>query len=95
MVISTWQRGSLRIEWRPSKTWLRHLGGGGLMGLGALLAPSGNDSLVLYGIPSPSPHAAYFAMLAGIFVTLAAMRRLLSIEMKVDCTGDVCLVVAP
>jgi hypothetical protein len=30
-------------------------------------------------------------MLAGIFVTLIAMRRLLSMEMKIDCTGDVCV----
>lgn len=97
MMISTWQRGSLRIDWRPSLAWLRHLAGGGLMGLGALLVPGGNDTLVLYGIPSLSPHAApaYLAMLAGIFVTLTGMRKILSIEMKVDCTGDICLVVDP
>jgi hypothetical protein len=93
MLLSTWQRKSLRLDWRPRPAWLRNLLGGAMMGLGALFAPGGNDSLVFYGMPSLSPHAApaYAAMLAGIFVTLIAMRRLLSMEMKIDCTGDVCV----
>jgi len=57
MVLSTWQRGSLRVDWRPQFAWARNFVGGLLMGLGAALIPGGNDALVLYGIPSLSPHA--------------------------------------
>lgn len=97
MTASAWQRGDLRLDWRPSLGWLRHLAGGLLMGLGALLVPGGNDSLVLYGIPSLSPHAApaYAAMLAGVFITLTGMRRLLAMDMRVDCAGDVCVIDEP
>jgi uncharacterized protein len=93
MLISTWQRKSFRIEWRPSPSWARNFAGGTLMGLGAVVIPGGNDTLVLYGIPSLSPHAlpAFLAMLGGIFVTLLAMRAVLAIEMTVDCTGDICI----
>lgn len=65
-----------------------------LMGIGAVLIPGGNDTLVLHGIPSLSAHAvpAYLAVLAGVFVTLLAMSWALGTEMKVDCTGDICKV---
>jgi uncharacterized protein len=93
MLVSTWQRRSLRIAPAPARIWLRTLSGGTLMGLGAAMAPGGNDALILYGIPSLSPHAvpAYAAMVAGIAVALIAMRRVFGIEMRVECRGDVCL----
>lgn len=97
MIVSTWQRRSLQVAWGPGRLWLRTLLGGCLMGLGAALAPGGNDALILYGIPSLSPHAipAYAAMVVGIALALIAMRRLFGIEMRVECRGDVCLANAP
>jgi uncharacterized membrane protein YedE/YeeE len=93
MLASTWQRRSLRVERPPARAWLRTLLGGSLMGFGAALAPGGNDALILYGIPSLSPHAvpAYLTMVAGIAAALIAMRAWFGIEMRVECRGDVCI----
>lgn len=61
------------------------------MGLGTALLPGGNDALVLYGIPSLSPHAlpAYLALILGIFVALLTMRAMFGIEMRVACRKDI------
>lgn len=90
MLASTWQRKSFRIDWRPRWSWLRNLTGGVLMGLGTALLPGGNDALVLYGIPSLSPHAlpAYAALILGIFVALLTMRAIFGVEMRVACRKD-------
>jgi hypothetical protein len=90
MFASTLQRGSFRIDWRPRWAWLRNIFGGILMGLGCALLPGGNDALVLYGIPSLSPHAlpAYGALLLGIFVALLTMRQFFGHEMRVACKND-------
>jgi hypothetical protein len=92
MVFSTWQRQSFRLDWRPSLAWVRNLAGGALMGIGAVLVPGGNDVLVLHAIPSLSPHAlpAYAAMLAGIATALITMRYVIGMEVRVECSGDVC-----
>lgn len=94
MIVSTLQRRSFHLAWRPSLAWLRNLVGGTLMGVGATLIPGGNDMLVLHGIPGFSPNAlpAYIAMLAGIAVVLVAMRFIINIEIKVECGGDVCVI---
>src|SRR6266498_1151112 len=67
MVLSTWQRKSFHLEWQPRLHWLRNAFGGLLMGLGAAFVPGGNDTLVLFGIPSLSPNAlpVYAAMTGG------------------------------
>ena len=90
MLLSTWQRGSFRIDWRPRWSWSRNIIGGTLMGLGTALLPGGNDALVLYGIPSMSPHAlpAYAALILGIFIALLTMRAFFSVEMRVACRKD-------
>lgn len=90
MLISTLQRRGFRLDARPRRIWLRHFAGGTLMGLGTALAPGGNDALVLYGIPSLSPHAipAFLAMIVGIVLGLLAMRVLFGIEMRVACRND-------
>jgi hypothetical protein len=90
MVFSTWQRGSFRIDWRPRIAWLRNLSGGALMGLGTALLPGGNDALVLYGIPTFSPHAvpAYLALCAGTMAMLFLMTRF-GVEYSVVCRNDV------
>lgn len=91
MLASTWQRKSFRIDWRPRWSWSRNIAGGILMGLGTALLPGGNDALVLYGIPSLSPHAipAYLALILGIFVALMTMRAIFGIEMRVACRKDI------
>ena len=68
MLLSTLQRGSFRLDLRPRRAWLRNVAGGALMGFGVALTPGGNDGLVLYGIPSLSPHAipAYLALAVGV-----------------------------
>ncbi len=92
MALSTWQRGSFRLDWRPSFSWALNLMGGLLMGLGAAMVPGGNDVLVLQGIPGLSPHAvpAYAAMLAGIAAVILLMRLVGGKATTMDCSGDVC-----
>jgi len=89
MALSTIQRGSFRLDWIPRPSWLRNLGGGALMGLGTALLPGGNDALVLYGIPSLSPHAlpAFAAMVIGITAAVWLLRRF-GAEMRVTCRND-------
>ncbi len=54
---------------------LRCLGGGALMGAGALLAPGGNDTLLLAGIPALAFHAAlaWGVMVASMLLLLRAL----------------------
>ena len=81
MLLSTVQRGSFRIDWRPRAAWLLNFGGGTLMGFGTALPPGGNDALVMYGIPTLSPYAlpTYAALrgsggIAGMTICLASTR---------------------
>jgi hypothetical protein len=39
MLLSAWQRGSLRLRWRRIEAWPRHFIGGILMGTAAVLIP--------------------------------------------------------
>ena len=89
MALSTVQRRSFRVDWRPQLSWLRNIGGGALMGLGTALLPGGNDALVLYGIPSLSPHAlpVFAAMVGGIAAALWLLRYV-GVEMRVSCRND-------
>jgi uncharacterized membrane protein YedE/YeeE len=97
MLLSTVQRGSFRLDWRPRWMWLRNICGGVLMGLGVALTPGGNDALVLYGIPSLSPHAlpAFLAMAVGIALGLSVMRTWFGIELRVACRNDVYIAAPP
>src|SRR5205085_264470 len=90
MLLSTVQRGTFRIEWRPRRSWLRNLSGGLFMGAGVALTPGGNDALVLYGVPSLSPHAipSLLAMGIGAAAALVLMRWVLGIETRVTCRND-------
>jgi uncharacterized membrane protein YedE/YeeE len=94
MLLSTLQRGSFRLDWRPRPGWLRNVCGGLLMGMGVALTPGGNDALVLYGIPSLSPHAlpAYLAMVIGIAAGLWSMRAGFGIETRVACRNDLYII---
>lgn len=91
MFVSTLQRRSFRVQWRPRAAWIRNFLGGILMGLGVALAPGGNDAMVLYAIPSLSPHAlpAYAALAIGIVAALLLLRALFGIETRAVCKNDV------
>ncbi len=93
MLISTLERGSFRFDWRPRLSWLRNVAGGALMGLGTAMLPGGNDALILYGIPSLSPHAlpAYLTLLLGAAAGLYAMKHFSGMETRVVCRNDVYL----
>jgi hypothetical protein len=68
-----------RFHWvRPDpRRMLREAAGGALMVAGSALIPGGNDSLLLYGVPSGSPHAilAYLFM----FILLVMLLRIVSV----------------
>jgi uncharacterized membrane protein YedE/YeeE len=90
MLISTLQRKSFHLDWKPRPSWVMNLFGGVLMGLGVALAHGGNDSLVLYAIPTLSPHAlpAYVALVVGVAAGLLTIRLLLGIETRAECRND-------
>lgn len=92
MGLSAWQRGSFALRRPRLRPALRGGVGGVLMGFGAILIPGGNDGLILFGLPSLSPHAApaYLGLLAGIFAALLTMRRMGRTIPPIDCTGDIC-----
>ena len=92
MILSAWQRGSLRLRWRRIQAWPRHLLGGTLMGAGAVLIPGGNDTLILKSLPGLSPHAipAFAALLLGICATLLLMRLFTGKTIQVACINDIC-----
>ena len=91
MLASTLQRGSFRLDWRPQASWLRNIFGGALMGLGAALVPGGNAVLVLYAVPSFSPHAlpAYGALIVGAAAGLLALKHLAGLDTRVVCRNDI------
>lgn len=92
IALSTWQRGSFRLDWRPQPAWLRYFVGGTLMGVGAFMAPGGNDAIILYGAPTLSPHAvpALVALLGGAIAGLAIVRQF-GINCNVLCRNDIFL----
>jgi len=93
MFLSALVRGGPRLDWRPRLAWLRNLAGGVLMGIGVALTPGGNDALVLYSLPSLSPHAipSYLALALGVAVALVLMRVLFGIKMGAEVKDDVFL----
>jgi len=92
MLLSAWQRGSLRLRWHRIQAWPRHFIGGAFMGAGAVLIPGGNDTLILKSLPGISPHAipASVALFCGIGATLLLMRLFTGKTLKVVCTDDIC-----
>lgn len=91
MLVSTIQRNSLRIDWRPRSAWLKNFGGGTLMGFGSALAPGGNDALVIYGIPTLSPYAlpTYLALGLGVVLGLLFLRAVLGFKAQAEIHDDV------
>jgi uncharacterized membrane protein YedE/YeeE len=77
MLASSLQRRT--FAWtRPQRLdgWLRHSGGGVLMGAGAAMVPGGNDTLLLGSLPTITLAAvgSYLCMLMGIALVLWMMR---------------------
>lgn len=92
MMASAILRGSFRPR-RPRRlAAARHFAAGATMGAGAALIPGGNDGLILFGMPSLSPHAvpAWLAIVAGILLALALMRAAGAHVPRIRCEGDVC-----
>lgn len=77
MIASALQRGSFGWH-RPRDVagWLRHAGGGALMGSGAAMVPGGNDTLLLGSLPAMTASAllSYLSMLAGVALALGTLR---------------------
>lgn len=94
MVFSSLQRGSFKLRLPRPLSALRHGAGGVLMGIGTVLVPGGNDGMILFAIPSLSPHAlpAYAGVFGGILATLAIMRASGRRILPVLCNGDICRV---
>lgn len=92
MVFSSLQRGSFGLRLPRARAALRHGAGGLLMGMGTVLVPGGNDGMILFGIPSLSPHAipAYAGLFGGILATLLVMRAFGRQIPPVLCSGDIC-----
>lgn len=92
MLLSSWHRGALHLRWPKLGELPPKLAGGLLMGIGGTLIPGGNDTLLLAAIPSFSLHAVavFGALLAGVGVTLAFMRRRMGTMATVACSGDRC-----
>lgn len=92
MIASTLQRRSFAPQLPSLGVIARHGCGGLMMGVGIVLIPGGNDSLLLYGIPALSPHAlpAYAAILVGIALVFGVAKLMGRSLPEVHCTGDIC-----
>lgn len=92
MLVSSAQRGDIRFQRPRPNEVMRHALGGLLMGFGAILIPGGNDGIILFSIPSFSPHAvpAYLGILIGIWITLLSMRASGQSVPVILCSGDIC-----
>ena len=93
MLASALQRGS--FGWRRPVNaggWLRHAGGGALMGAGAAMVPGGNDTLLLAGLPTLTAGAlaSYLAMLAGIALVLGVLRAARAQMSAISCSPSGC-----
>lgn len=92
MIASAQLRGSFRLRRLRLGAAGRHFAGGLTMGAGAALVPGGNDGLILFGLPSLSPHAlpAWVAMAMGVWLALTMMRLSGAHIARIRCDADVC-----
>lgn len=74
-----------------------HSAAGIMMGFGAAMIPGGNDSIILYGISSLSPHAApaYISILVGIALTFFISKRFGASIPPIYCVADTCMMGPP
>jgi hypothetical protein len=92
MLLSALLRRSFRVRSVPAGVRVRRLVGGVIMGFGAGAIPGGNDALLLTGVPTLSLWAigVYASLLAGVALTLLAVRAMGGSIARVECAGDVC-----
>ncbi len=92
VLLSSLTNKRFALDLRFRLDWLLNLFGGFLMGVGATLAPGGNDVLILHTIPGGSPHAlpTYGALLVGTAAGLIVIRTLGGTAVRIECTGDIC-----
>lgn len=92
MILSALLRGSFRLRRTRPRAVVRHFGAGLAMGAGAALIPGGNDGLILFGLPSLSPHAfpTWAALVAGIWLALTVMRHTGGRIPQIRCDADLC-----
>ena len=93
IVVSSIQRKSFSLQRPKFRRLAAHGAAGVAMGFGAAMIPGGNDSLILYGISSFSPHAlpAFMGILAGIALTFVGVKRLGGTPPRIQCSGDMCV----
>jgi uncharacterized membrane protein YedE/YeeE len=93
MVVSSVQRRSFALRWRPRGALAPRLAGGMLMGLGASLVPGGNDTLILTGLPALSGWAVttYLALVGGVAFGLRVQRLRGAPYPNVACIDGVCV----
>lgn len=92
MVMSSWQRAAFVLRWDGLRAGSRHCLAGVTMGVGGALIPGCNDTLILFALPALSVQAmaSYLALLAGIALTLLAMRATRGSLPAVSCASDRC-----
>lgn len=93
MLISAIMKKSLVLKMKPKKSWGAHLVGGALMGVGTVLIPGGNDTLILKSMPGLSLHAipTFGALLCGIAIALRVRQSISGKALEVVCTDDICI----
>jgi hypothetical protein len=79
-VSARFRKGRFMLEWPTVKNIVSRTLGGILMGLGALLIPGGNDTLLMIGFPMGAWQAALayvllVASLAALIATFDSMAR--------------------
>ena len=67
---------TFRLAFGPFLLWAHSFGGGVLMGLGAILVPGGNDTMLLVGLPLLLPNLvmAYITMTGSLLLVVIALR---------------------
>jgi hypothetical protein len=74
------RRRRLALKWPTAKSVIRRTLGGALMGLGALLIPGGNDTMLMIGFPMGAwqavlAYALFVASLAALIVKFGSMAK--------------------
>lgn len=69
--------GTFRLRRGAGRQWLRAVGGGLLMGVGATLVPGGNDAMLFTGVPLLLPNllAGYASFTATLALALLVRRQ--------------------
>ena len=77
MLMSARQGGQSRLRFGTLSSWLMHGAGGFLMGVGTVLIPGGNETLLFQTIPSLTIRAplVFLALLVGVALPMLLGRH--------------------